>query len=139
MSLDKKPAHPMIGHSHTGIPFKVVVVDDEFAHRRIMTQLLKSVGFDVCAEGTNGEDAQALVRQHKPDFLLMDFHMPRLDGLQASKAILEELPALKIVMFTTENEKAKVLEVLKVGVKDYIIKPIDRHLVIEKLTHLVKA
>ena len=127
-----------IGHNANGLPIKVLVVDDEFSHRRLMIQLLKSAGFNVMAEGTNGEEAIHYVKLHNPDYLFMDFHMPRMDGLAALKELHVSHPQLRVIMFTTETEKDHVTEVLKAGAVAYIVKPIDRVVVLKKLTELLR-
>jgi CheY-like chemotaxis protein len=136
MSSSKESSKP-IGISNNGFPIKVFVTDDEFPHRRLMVQLLKSVGFNVVAEATNGEEAIYYLGIHKPDLLLMDFHMPRKDGLETLKEIRATNKDLKVVMFTTETEKDQVTEVLKAGANGYIVKPIDRDLVLKKLDQLL--
>jgi two-component system chemotaxis response regulator CheY len=133
----EKPSKRPIGIMSNGISIRVMVIDDEFSHRRIMVQTLKSAGFDVVFEGVNGEDAVRFVPQFKPRFLFMDYHMPRMDGLEALKKVRESNPDTKVVMFTTDNDKDRVLEILKAGACEYIVKPIDRTVVLAKLEKLV--
>ena len=138
MSIDKEELKRPIGHNNNGIPIKVVVADDEFPHRRLMVQLLKSVGFNVVNESSNGEEAIYNVNFHKPEMLFLDYHMPRKDGLETLKELHATMPDLKVIMFTTETEKDKVAEILRLGAADYIVKPIDRLLVLKKLDHLLR-
>lgn len=138
--LDEKPSSKRpIGIQSNGVSYRVVVVDDEFSHRRIMVQLLKSAGFDIVGEGVNGEDALRLVAELDPKYLFLDYHMPRLDGLEALKQLHQNHPGTKVVVCTTDHDKDKVLSFLKAGAVEYIVKPIDRKLVMSKLETLIGA
>ncbi|MEI8095650.1 MAG: response regulator [Spirochaetales bacterium] len=137
MTEEKPVNRKPLGLLPNGTSIRVIVVDDEFSHRRIMVQVLKSASFDVVAEGVNGEDALKMVPQFKPKFLFMDYHMPRVDGLEALKKLHVSNPDTKVVICTTDNDKDHVLELLKSGACEYIVKPIDRKVVMQKLEKLV--
>ena len=126
-----------VGLMANGIGLRAIVVDDEFSHRRIVVQTLKSAGFDVVGEGVNGEEAIRLVGQYEPKFVFLDYHMPRMDGLEALKTIHKSHPDVKVVMCTTDNEKERVLELLSAGASEYVIKPVDRKVMLQKLEKLV--
>ena len=138
MSAANEPDPRPLGHRPNGVPFTVVVADDEFSHRRIMVQILKSAGFQVVAEASNGEEAIYDADFYKPDLMFLDYHMPRLDGLQALRKLHASHPALRVVMFTTETAKERVAEILQAGAADYIVKPLDRAKVLDKLERLVR-
>ncbi len=128
----------MIGQSKRGIPISVLIVDDEFSHRRIMMQILKSIGFNVVGEGENGAEAVELYEQYNPQLVVMDMHMPRMTGLEALKKIMEFDEKAMVIMSTSEAEKDIVRELVQSGAKDYILKPVDRPTVIEKMNSFVE-
>jgi two-component system chemotaxis response regulator CheY len=127
-----------LGHNNNGIPLKALVADDEFNHRRLMVQLLKSIGFNVTNECINGEEALHYISQVKPDIIFLDYHMPRMVGLTTLNTIKATLPDAKVILCTTETDKSKVTEILKLGAIDYIVKPIDRIVVLKKLARILR-
>ena len=133
MKHDLEPRRRQIGVGLQDRVYRAVVVDDEFSHRRILVQILLSTGFQVAAEGVNGEDAVQLMAENEPDLLVLDYHMPRKNGLEALLEIRQSDAKTPILMCTTENERDKVLELLQAGLTEYIVKPIDRKIVLEKL------
>jgi CheY-like chemotaxis protein len=84
--------------------------------------MLRRAGLDVCAEARDGEEAVALAREHEPDLAIMDVKMPRLDGIEAARRILEERP-IPIVMLTAYGQDELVARAVEVGVFGYLVKP----------------
>jgi two-component system response regulator YesN len=74
-------------------------------------------------EAADGADAVQMARRHKPDIILMDIKMPKLDGLQAISMIRAEQPDVKVVMLTAYNEFSYIQRALKLSVRDYLLKP----------------
>lgn len=124
--------HPE-GYDARGIPCRVLVVDDDPLTRKLIIQMLKSVGYEIAAEAENGLDAFTLYKAHKPDIVTMDVKMPVADGLQSLQKIVEFDKDAVVVMLTNENVKELVVKILKAGAADYIVKPITRELLLEKL------
>ena len=87
-----------------------------------LRSLLESAGFDVCAEARDGEEAVELARTEQPDLAVLDVKMPRLDGIEAAKRILEERP-IPIVMVTAYGERELVARAVEAGVFGYLVKP----------------
>lgn len=103
---------------------KVLIVDDaEFLRMRI-TKMLASENYEVL-EAENGAKAVALYKETKPDVVLMDITMPEMDGLTALKTIREFDGKAKIVMLTALGQESVVLEAIKAGAKDFIVKPFE--------------
>lgn len=104
----------------------ILIVDDIPVIRSALVRILsqKEPLFAPIFEATNGEEAIALARSHKPDVILMDIKMPAMTGLQATAVIRSELPSIKIVMLTAYNEFSYVQKALKLGARDYILKPV---------------
>ena len=101
---------------------KILIAEDETIIRLDLRQLLESAGFEVCAEARDGEEAVALAREHEPDLAVLDVKMPRLDGIEAARRILEERP-LPIVMLTAYGQDELVSRAVEAGVFGYLVKP----------------
>lgn len=114
---------------------KILLVDDSKAVRMFMRRVAASLGL-TSVEAENGQEAMLAVRQHPDlDVVLLDWNMPVMDGLSFLKALREEKrdrqPA--VVMCTTENEMARIVEAMAAGANEYIMKPFTEEIVREKL------
>jgi two-component system, response regulator PdtaR len=103
-------------------PLRVLVAEDETIIRLDLKGLLESAGFEVCAEARDGEEAVRLARETHPDVVLLDVKMPRLDGIEAARRILEDR-AVPIVMVTAYGEHELVARAVEAGVFGYLVKP----------------
>src|SRR3989475_10280386 len=101
---------------------RVLVAEDETIIRLDLRDLLERAGFEVCAEARDGEEAVALARSERPDLAIMDVKMPRLDGIEAARRILEERP-IPIVMLTAYGHDELVSRAVEAGVFGYLVKP----------------
>ncbi len=102
---------------------RVLLVDDDAVVTMSLKMILEASGeVEVVGTGNDGEDAVALYRQVKPDVLLMDIRMSRMNGLEAARAVLKENPAAVILLLTTFSDDEYIVEALKLGVKGYILK-----------------
>ena len=101
---------------------RVLVAEDETIIRLDLRGLLERAGFDVVAEAHDGEEAVALAREHEPDLAIMDVKMPRLDGIEAARRILDERP-IPIVMLTAYGQEELVSRAVEAGVFGYLVKP----------------
>src|SRR3989441_7646737 len=84
--------------------------------------MLGRAGLEVCAEARDGEEAVELARQHEPDLAIMDVKMPKLDGIEAARRILDERP-IPIVMLTAYGQEELVQRAAEAGVFGYLVKP----------------
>ena len=103
---------------------KVLCVDDALFMRTKAIRLLASHGYEVL-EAVDGADAVDKYFQEKPDVVLMDITMPVLGGIDAVKAIRERDPEAKIVMVTALSQRSMVLEAIRAGARDFVMKPYD--------------
>lgn len=116
---------------------KILIVDDaEFLRVRIM-KMLSGDGFEVC-EAENGMKAVATYKEFRPDIVLMDITMPEMDGLSALKEIRGFDPAAKVVMLTALGQESVVLEAVKSGARDFIVKPFEQDRVMSAINKLIQ-
>jgi two-component system, response regulator PdtaR len=101
---------------------RILVAEDETIIRLDLRDLLERAGFEVCAEARDGEEAVALARSEQPDLAIMDVKMPRLDGIEAARRILDENP-IPIVMLTAYGQEELVSRAVEAGVFGYLVKP----------------
>jgi two-component system, response regulator PdtaR len=101
---------------------KILLAEDETLIRLDLKEILERAGFDVCAEARDGEEAVALARDAEPDLAILDVKMPRLDGIEAARRILDERP-IPIVMLTAYGHDELVSRAVEAGVFGYLVKP----------------
>ena len=101
---------------------RVLIAEDETIIRLDLRTLLERAGFEVVAEARDGEEAVAFARSERPDVAIMDVKMPRLDGIEAARRILDEAP-LPIVMLTAYGQQELVARAVEAGVFGYLVKP----------------
>lgn len=110
---------------------KVLICDDATFMRNVLKDLLTNAGFDVIGEASNGNEAVAMFKTLKPDVVTMDITMPEKDGIAAVREIIAIEPRAKIVMCSAMGQKVMVLDAIKAGAKDFIVKPFEKERVIE--------
>ena len=117
---------------------QALVIDDSRAMRAILTKQLGTLGFDV-AQAFDGRDAMDLLDQgYVPDVALVDWNMPRMDGLSFIKAVRvrEEFRDVTLMMVTTESEQRNIVRALAAGAHEYVIKPFSEEVIADKLALL---
>ncbi len=112
---------------------RVLVVDDAAFMRKMVTDALTKGGHEVVGEAGNGVEAIDRYRELKPDLMTLDITMPEKDGLAALKDIIELDPNAKVVMCSALGQESKVLESIKLGAKDFIVKPFKPDRVIDAI------
>jgi AmiR/NasT family two-component response regulator len=101
---------------------RILIAEDETIIRLDLKQLLERAGFEVCAEAKDGVEAVELSRAEQPDLAVLDVKMPRLDGIEAARQILDERP-IPIVMLTAYGQTELVSRAVEAGVFGYLVKP----------------
>src|SRR5579862_1947154 len=108
-------------------PLRIVIADDQASVREGLVLLLGGLpAIDVVGAAADGEQALALVAAHKPDAILLDLHMPVLDGIGATRRLTAEHPSVAVVILTTYADDDSVLEALRAGARSYLTKDADR-------------
>jgi DNA-binding NarL/FixJ family response regulator len=108
-------------------PLRIVIADDQASVREGLVLLLGGLpGIDVVGAAADGGQALGLVDEHKPDAILLDLHMPVLDGIGTTRRLVAEHPEVAIVVLTTYVDDASVLEALRAGARSYLTKDADR-------------
>jgi two-component system, NarL family, nitrate/nitrite response regulator NarL len=102
---------------------KVLIADDHYLFiRGIESILMEDESLQVIGKSSNGKEAYELAKQLKPDVILLDINMPVMDGLEALKLIIHDLPDVKVLMLTINDNDDQLLEALKTGAKGYLLK-----------------
>lgn len=114
-----------------------LVVDDAVFMRTVLKKMLSEADFTVVGEAGNGLQAIEMAKQHKPDIITLDITMPEMDGIEAIEGILKVSPDSKIIMCSAMGQQTKVLEAIKKGAKDFIVKPFEKDRVLQAINNVV--
>jgi len=112
---------------------RILVADDSGTMRKIIIRTLNAVGFSDIEEAADGAEAFTKFQNGQFDLVLTDWNMPNKTGLDLLKAIREVGSKVPVVMITTEGEKARVIDAMKAGVSDYLLKPFTADALKDKL------
>ena len=114
---------------------KILIVDDFSTMRRIEKNILKHIGFTNIDEAGDGSEALQKLRAKKYDFIISDWNMPVMEGIELLRAVRadESLKKIPFLMVTAEAEKASVLLAIKEGVNNYIVKPFTEDVIKGKI------
>jgi len=119
-----------------GDTIRVLICDDHALFRRGLVMVLEGEpGIEVVAEAEDGEDAVAKAEDAAPDVVLMDVRMPRMSGIEATRAIADTVPSSKILMLTVSDEEEDLYEAVKAGATGYLLKEIS----IEEVANAIRA
>jgi two-component system, chemotaxis family, chemotaxis protein CheY len=119
---------------------KILTVDDFSTMRRIIRNMLRQLGYNNVVEAEDGAEALSLLQREKVDFVISDWNMPNMSGLDLLKAIRadDNLKPLPVLLVTAEALKENVVEALKAGVNNYVIKPFTAETLKEKIDAIFK-
>ena len=110
---------------------RVLVVDDAAFMRKLLTDALVAGGHEVVGEAGDGNEAVARYQQLQPELTTLDITMPEKDGLSALAEIMAIDPSAKVIMCSALGQEGKVLEAVKLGAKDFVVKPFQPPRVLE--------
>lgn len=119
---------------------KILVVDDMVTMRRIVKNILKQLGFVNVEEAENGQEALQKLRADSYGFVVSDWNMPVMTGIDMLRAIRadEKLKTTPVLMVTAEAQQSNLVEAVQAGVSNYIVKPFTAEILQEKITKIFK-
>jgi two-component system chemotaxis response regulator CheY len=119
---------------------RILVVDDFNTMRRIVKNILKQLGFENVGEAENGREALEVLKKEKFDFVITDWNMPVMTGLDLLKAIKADaaLKDLPVMMVTAEAQQQNIVEAVKTGASNYIVKPFTAEVLEEKISKIFR-
>ena len=113
---------------------KVLTIDDSKTMRNIQKSVLRQLGYNDVEEACDGQDALNKLNEFTPDLILVDWNMPNMDGLTFVKTFRQQDKNTPLIMVTTEAEKSRVIEAIKAGVNNYVVKPFTPDLLGQRIT-----
>ena len=119
---------------------KILVVDDFATMRKIVKNLLKQVGYKNIVEAEDGVTALRVLKSQKVDFVISDWNMPNMNGLEFLKSVRadDELSGLPFLMVTAEALKENVVLAVRAGVSNYVVKPFTAEILNEKIEKIIE-
>jgi two-component system chemotaxis response regulator CheY len=119
---------------------KIMVVDDFATMRKVIRNLLKQVGYENIVEAEDGVVALRTLKSQKIDFVISDWNMPNMTGLELLKAVRsdEDLKSTPFLMVTAEALQDNVIAAVKAGVSNYIVKPFTAEVLNDKITKILE-
>src|SRR6185503_8609612 len=119
---------------------KILTVDDFSTMRRIIRNMLRQLGYSNIVEAEDGVEALSLLQREKVDFVISDWNMPNMNGLDLLKAIRadENLKPIPVLLVTAEALKEYIVEAVKAGVNNYVVKPFTAETLQEKIDTIFK-
>lgn len=112
---------------------RVLIVDDAAFMRMMIKDILEKNGYEIVGEASNGLKAVELYKAENPDVVTMDITMPDMDGIEAVKAIKGFDPAAKIIMCSAMGQQTMVMDAIRSGARDFIVKPFQAERVLEAI------
>lgn len=116
---------------------KALVVDDSAVMRKVLIGALGRANIDQVDQAADGREAVEAAKANDYGLILMDWNMPNMLGIDAVKAIREMGKTMPIIMVTTEAEKSRVIEALKAGANNYVIKPFEPATIVSKIQEVL--
>ncbi|HOQ75831.1 MAG TPA: response regulator [Thermoclostridium sp.] len=115
-----------------------VITDDAVFMRTLLRKIIEQdENFEVLGEASNGREAIEAAEKYQPDILTLDITMPEMDGIQAVREILKVSPKTNIIMVSAMGQQSMVIEAIKQGAKDFVVKPFDRTRVFQSINNVL--
>ena len=112
---------------------RVLIVDDAAFMRMMIKDILEKNGYEIAGEAANGGIAVEMCNKERPDVVTMDITMPDMDGIEAVKNIRANDPNAKIIMCSAMGQQSMVMDAIRAGAKDFIVKPFQAERVLEAI------
>lgn len=117
---------------------RILIIDDASFMRVMLKNILESGGHHVVGEASNGLDGFELYTKLNPDLVTMDITMPVLDGIASTSMILRKDSSAKIIICSAMGQQSMVLEAIKAGAKDFVVKPFKPEVVLDSIKKVMK-
>lgn len=117
--------------------YKILIVDDAGFMRKMVQTHLSKAGYTNFIEGEDGQRAIDIYKEEKPDLVIMDITMPNVDGIEALRQIKSGDPDAKIIMCSAMGQEAMVMEAIKLGALDFIVKPFKADRIIQTVNKIL--
>lgn len=117
----------------------VLMVDDSAVSRKVLRNILEKGGYEVIGEAVNGEEGYLKYKELKPDIVTMDITMPVMDGIESLSLIKRENEDTKVVMITASGQREKMVEALKRGAEEFILKPFEEEEILKTLSYIMES
>lgn len=115
-----------------------VITDDALFMRTLLRKIIEQYEeYEVVGEASNGREAIEAAEKFQPDVLTLDITMPKMDGIQAVKEILKVSPKTRIIMVSAMGQQSMVIEAIKQGAKDFVVKPFDKSRVHQSIKNVL--
>lgn len=116
---------------------KILIVDDAVFMRTVLRKMLEEEGYDIVAEASNGEEAIARAKEFQPNVVTLDITMPKMDGVTALPEILKVSPNSSVIMCSAMGQQPMVVDAIKHGAKDFIVKPFQKARVLQAIENVL--
>lgn len=115
-----------------------VIVDDAIFMRTLLKKMIEEeAGYKVLGEGSNGYEAIEQAKIHQPDIMTLDITMPDMDGIKAVGEIVKVSPRTKVIMVSAMGQQSMVIEAIKLGAKDFVVKPFEKSSVLQAVKNVL--
>lgn len=115
-----------------------VITDDAIFMRTLLRKIIEqSDDYEVVGEASNGHEAIDAAKKYQPDILTLDITMPEMDGIQAVKEVLNVSPKTRIIMVSAMGQQSMVIEAIKQGARDFVVKPFDKSRVYQSIKNVL--
>lgn len=120
------------------LDMKILVVDDHESMRKIEKQILNDLGYKNVDMADDGTTALPMLQKGSYDFVISDWNMPQMEGIDLLKAIRadERIGKTPVLLVTAESKKEKIIEAAQAGVNDYVVKPFNADILSEKISRI---
>jgi len=117
--------------------YRILIVDDAGFMRKMVQTHLSKAGYSDFIEGEDGQRAIDIYKDQKPDLVIMDITMPNVDGIEALRQIKTGDPDAKVIMCSAMGQEAMVMEAIKLGALDFIVKPFKAERIIQTVNKIL--
>jgi len=115
-----------------------LIVDDAIFMRTLLRKIIEEVnGYTVLAEASNGKEAIEAAKMYQPDIITLDITMPEMDGINALPRILEASPNSRVIVVSAMGQQSMVIDAIKMGAKDFIVKPFEKYKVYQTIQNVL--